>query len=559
MKTRRVCLSLLSVVFLVACDSNTTTTQGGNKRGQQKSGLIKISDFGTVRLEAEDFNTIDWVSDPSYNGDVLIENKKASGGYYLAGSAKNTEGIATFAFELEKYSEVVFSAAYAQIEGHLDDVIELDKTYRYVIKDVSPFTNTKSNTLAKASSVEDWRLVAYEPQALYPGKYEVTLSIVDETPKNCPSIDYVEFTTTDASSIIADPSSLTEADIPDNEFHSLQQLKYLLDEDELSYKSYANGQDLSAPRGMKLKYDDLSDADKYYFQVAESESALANAPIKEVTTKYYMFQNAKLSTKYYYRAATSESALEDADVKNITSTSRAPRVVSVPNVLNFRDIGGWETTLVPGAKIKQGMYFRCAQLNGGNGSTTSQLDKNGEGLAAIKELGIKVDIDMRDSYNVPSKSPADTTDWPVSIVKASVASGTEPNRWEGGTSTDRSIANQYKTIFETVANCDTAPVMLHCTYGADRTGIATFFLESLLGMKEEDMIRDYLWTQFTQGRTVKFTESDAEFPKWLSKTEALEGDTFADKMENHLISFGIEKSTLEHIREIFVDGYEAQD
>ena len=89
-------------------------------------------------------------------------------------------------------------------------------------------------------------------------------------------------------------------------------------------------------------------------------------------------------------------------------------------------------------------------------------------------------------------------------------------------------------FFETLAKCDTEPVMLHCTYGADRTGIATFFLESLLGMNEEDMIRDYLWTQFTQGRTVKFTESDAEFPKWLSKTEALEGDTFADKMENHL-------------------------
>lgn len=555
MKTQKICLSLLSIAFLVACASGA---KGGNKPGQQKTGLIKITDFGTDRLEAENFNTIDWVSDPSYNGDVLIENENASGGYYLAAAARNTEGTATFKFELAKYSKVVFSAAYCQMEEYLDDVIDLTKTYRYVIKDVSPFTNTKKCTLAKTTSAENWRLMDYEPQSLYPGTYEVTLSVIDETPKNCPSIDYVQFTTTDASIVPVDPSSLTEDDIPDNDFHNLQQYKYLMDEDELSYKTYATGADLSAPRGMKLRYEELDDASKYYFQVAESESELDNAPIKESTTKYLMYQNAKLDTKYYYRAATSESGLDNADVKNITSTDLAPRVVSVPNVLNFRDIGGWESTLVPGAKINQGMYFRCAQLNGGNGSTTSQLDKNGQGLAAIKELGIKVDIDMRDSYNVPSKSPADTTDWPVTIVKASVASGTEPNRWEGGTATDRSIANQYKTIFETLANCDTAPVMLHCTYGADRTGIATFFLEALLGMNEEDMIRDYLWTQFTQGRTVKFTENDAEFPKWLSKTEALEGDTFADKMENHLISFGIAKSTLEHIREIFVDGYEAQ-
>ena len=34
--------------------------------------------------------------------------------------------------------------------------------------------------------------------------------------------------------------------------------------------------------------------------------------------------------------------------------------------------------------------------------------------------------------------------------------------------------------------------------------------------------------------------------------------TVADKMENHLESFGIAHSTLEHIREIFIDGYTAK-
>ena len=78
-------------------------------------------------------------------------------------------------------------------------------------------------------------------------------------------------------------------------------------------------------------------------------------------------------------------------------------------------------------------------------------------------------------------------------------------------------------------------------------------------MSQEDMTKDYLWTQFTQGRNVKILESEgAEFPQWIKKTNALEGTSFADKMENHLISFGIEKETLEHIREIFIPGYVAQ-
>jgi len=73
------------------------------------------------------------------------------------------------------------------------------------------------------------------------------------------------------------------------------------------------------------------------------------------------------------------------------------------------------------------------------------------------------------------------------------------------------------------------------------------------------MTRDYLWTQFTQGRNVKILESEgAEFPQWISKTNNCQGDTFADKMENHLMEFGISKATLEHIREIFVPGYVAK-
>ena len=204
------------------------------------------------------------------------------------------------------------------------------------------------------------------------------------------------------------------------------------------------------------------------------------------------------------------------------------------------------------------MYFRCAQLDAGRSSNTkSKLDSAGKGKAAIKELGIKVDIDMRDSYNFPSGnvSAANSTDWPVQFVAADVASGTESKRWEGGDG----IAAKYKIIFDTIAHCDTDPVMLHCTYGADRTGITTFFLEALLGMSEEDMTRDYLWTQFTQGRDVKILESQgAEFPQWMKKTKACDGLTFADKRENHLISVGIEKSTLEHIREIFVPGYVAK-
>ena len=354
-----------------------------------------------------------------------------------------------------------------------------------------------------------------------------------------------------------DPSTISE--VPDNDFHNLNQYQFLHDNHIENYKTYADGSDLSAPTAMKLRFDDLASRSTYYVQVAESASGLSSAEINETTNTYYELWNAKLGTTYYYRAAISEDGLASAEIRTSTSTDLAPRVVKVPNVLNFRDIGGWDTYLVPGQKIKQGLYFRCAQLNqAGYSSTTSKLDDAGLGKKAIKELGIKVDIDLRDSSDVPSQSPATSSEWPVALVKASIPSGSESVRWEGGTYSGTNIGNQYKTIFETIANCDTAPALLHCTYGADRTGIASFFLESLLGVSIQDMTRDYVWTQFTQGRNVKLTENNAEFPQWISKTEALSGDNFADKMKNHLMSFGISEHTLEHIREIFIDGYVAQ-
>lgn len=557
MKKQRIVISLLAICCLASCGGNG----GGNGGNTDKSKLV-INDFGTAKIEAEDFDVSNWEADESYDGEKIIEAREASGGKYLAASTNASSVEAKFKFELKKFSKVVISAAYAQMEADINTAIDMSKGYHISIETVSPLSFAEGrSSLRTRESHKQWEVMAYEPQDLYPATYNVTISVKEDATK-LPSIDYFQFKTTDASSGNIDPSNITEADIPDNDMRNLQQYKYILDDDPTSYKTYATGGDLSAPRGMKLKFEDVGAASKYYVQIAESEADLASAAVRESTNNYYMFQNAKLATKYYYRAATSEAGLASAAVKNITSTSVAPRVVSVPDVLNFRDIGGWDSSLVADGKIKQGLYFRCAQLNAAGGSTTSKLDSAGKGLAAIKELGIKQDIDMRDSPS--STSPANTTAWPVSMVQAAVMSGSEPVRWEGGTYRNVEIAPTYVKIFKALAECDSKPAMLHCTYGADRTGIVTFFLEALLGMSIEDMTRDYLWTQFTQGRTVKYFESDAEFPKWISKTNACEGETFADKMENHIVSFAPAseqtefRATLEHIREIFVPGYVAK-
>ena len=583
MKKQNILISLLAIFALVGCTNNgndkkssnapAADSQGGNTPSSQplppqpgETPTFKIEGFKTAKFEAELFNTEDWEVDPSYpDGDAVVVDARASGGKYLAAADPDYPGAyAEFNFELTAESaEVVISVAYAQTEGNISKTIDLSKVYEFQIESNNSLTlPSGKNTLQARSSAASWEPISYNLETYYAGVYKVKVLVLDDIKGSCPSIDYITFKVTDPTPG-PDTSNITEADIPDNDMRNLQQYKYVVEKDVYKYKTYATGGDFSAPRGMKLRYEELTGSGPFYFQVATSEAGLATAEVRQSSSNVLTFHNAYLDTKYYYRAANSEAGLANAAVKNITSTAQAPRVVYVPDVLNFRDIGGWSTSLVEGAKVNQGLYFRCAQLDAATGSTKSCLSSDGKGHAALKELGIKCDIDMRDSYNQPNsgRGPSKTTtdDWPITFVSAAVPSSSEPVRWEGGTYSNTNIAEQYVKIFDALANCDNEPVMLHCTYGADRTGIVTFFLEALLGMDLEDMIKDYLWTQFTQGRSVKILESEgAEYPQWVSKTMALEGSSLAEKMKNHLMSFGIEEAKLEHIREIFIPGYVAQ-
>ena len=310
--------------------------------------------------------------------------------------------------------------------------------------------------------------------------------------------------------------------------------------------------DASQPNPIKLEYAEVADADAYYVQIAK-DAKFENAKVVQSSEKFYNFYNSEIGQEYYFRASDNQDTLAQAKVKKFKVNDAAPRYVHVDGVINFRDVGGWSSSLVAGAKVKQGMYYRCAQFNNGNTKNITE-----EGMKAIKELNIKVDIDMRDSRNIPSVSPINSDDHPVEILAAPVASSTEDGRWEGDHNLDHNIAATYKTIFEAIAVSDEKPIALHCTHGADRTGIVSWFLLGLLGVSKDDCSRDYVMTRFAGERSVlpaDDTRGKSEIVKWNQKTEAVEGETWAEKTYNHLVDLGIEANTLETIREKFVPGY----
>ena len=355
-----------------------------------------------------------------------------------------------------------------------------------------------------------------------------------------------------AASSITAPESLDPENQPDNDIHTEKQYQYLADE-WTSIKTYVpttdasrkNPGNLSSPRGLILPFEDVADAETYYIEISKN-SNFEGSKIVTSTEKSYAYKSAEIGCTYYYRVAASTEGLASAATKTKTSALIAPRNIEVGGVCNFRDIGGWKTSLVPNGYIKQGLYYRCGEFNKTSAANAKNITAEGKEL--IKELGIKVDIDMRDSNRVDALngvSPASSDDWELEVVDGSIPSGTESTRFSG-------FASVYKTIFEKIAEADVKPIALHCANGADRTGIVCFFLLALLGGSEEDCGRDYSFTRFAGERDVDHT---VEFDGWMSATKALEGDTLAEKMKNHLLSKGIEEDTLETIREKFIPGY----
>ena len=321
---------------------------------------------------------------------------------------------------------------------------------------------------------------------------------------------------------------------PDNDMRTDLQYSYVMDPDLENVYAYAHGVEaLSLPRGVICDFsdDDIGEADSYVIQRSASEDFADAVTVEGLSEKSYAFQNLLLGEHFYWRAGTSLDTIEDSPVHEMTVTDIPPRVCYVDGGTNVRDIGGYDSYLVPGGKIRQGLYYRGANINAITEEGKRQF---------YDELGIRAQIDMRDEEFCLGPY-VDGVEYYI----ATIPSTTEPIRFE-------EFTDVYKQVFEIIADADENPVFLHCGSGADRTGIVTFILLAVCGVSYEDMAHDYLFTNFASER-IRYLSS--EFNNWWAKLDFFAGETKADRAKNWLMFKGVSEEDVEHIREIFVEGY----
>ena len=342
------------------------------------------------------------------------------------------------------------------------------------------------------------------------------------------------------------PIKLTSYDKP-LDFHTPDQLSYMLGDYE-AISAYADGhEEKSRPDAITLTWTDSSAAGKYTVEISES-SDYSGALIYVVEATEVSVYNLKIGTEYFWRVSSEEHSAEG----KFTTSDVGPRNIYMDGVTNVRDLGGRMTSY--GKPMVQGLLYRGARLNTSDVNNDSYKtpprvfvpEITDAGIDVFKnQLGIKTEIDIRllTRNGYPADKPAESTVPGTQYIRIPMNGNSAIGDNEG----------QIKQLMEVLADESNYPIYIHCNIGTDRTGMLSYLIGGLCGMSEEDLMKDYLFSNFGNiGEAKEPHNSKNKYVELLSADGEYEGDTLRERIESYFVSIGVSEETYTAVRDILL-------
>lgn len=174
----------------------------------------------------------------------------------------------------------------------------------------------------------------------------------------------------------------------------------------------------------------------------------------------------------------------------------ASRNIRIPGIQNFRDIGGYLSNRVH-KEVRWGMVYRSARIDSLNASAREEL----------KALGIRCVVDLRTPEETGTPIPLPegirqhTIAIPVMMSLESVLNDLEQEKITNDTiyrmveRANRQLISDYtpayRQLFRLLLDKDNYPILIQCSTGKGRTGVAIALLLYALGVSEEVIMYDY--------------------------------------------------------------------
>ena len=186
------------------------------------------------------------------------------------------------------------------------------------------------------------------------------------------------------------------------------------------------------------------------------------------------------------------------------TTGDYPRTITMGNINNVRDLGGYMTSY--GVRTTQGLIYRGYYIEDQNG---------GHGINYTEEAGKVHEEVMKIGYELDLQSSSEINGRTTSCLSGATYKCLTLVSYESFLK--ESSYKNLPEIFNILANADQKHVYFHCWGGADRTGMLAFFLNAICGVSYTDLIEDFeITTETNNKRCHMHNSSSAHFPKFLN-------------------------------------------
>jgi hypothetical protein len=355
-------------------------------------------------------------------------------------------------------------------------------------------------------------------------------------------------------------SSATKVESFDTwDIHTELQASYLADDNYENIKAYANGRvELSRPvsptfswkanKDFKdpdasislLFWEDPDDVTVYPIPAGESSFTVSDGGM-----------NLRVNTTYHWQLTAQKPDGTEVETEVYTFTTEGGiRNICIDGVTNFRDLGG--KTTMDGSTVKQGLLYRSGRFNE---KFSKDLLITAQGLEQIEALGIVTDIDLRGDIdkktgNYANGYPSDESEIMVSPLGENIKYVLIPRVWNNLLMTGEEGASMIREIFDILCDEASYPIVFHCSIGTDRTGVAAYLIGCALGLSDEVLLRDYLFSNFGNIGGDRLLD---EFDLGITGIRACEGETYQEKGLNYLYSIGITEAQIGKLKSILLE------
>ena len=299
---------------------------------------------------------------------------------------------------------------------------------------------------------------------------------------------------------------------------------------------YARGvEELSRPLSPTFTWNGGNNKHTVYLSENQDYS---NPTIYEVSKSEVSFQNLKIDTTYYFKAESSGITIHE---ESFTTSDEIIRNIYISGVTNARDLGGYS---VGDLKTKQGLIYRTAKLNKNSVETAENLITEKGIKTMLEDLKVKSEIDLRlvENNEVGGLSEG------VGVLGESVKYYQCPMDYTHITADNNT--ESLRKVFEILGNKDNYPTFFHCSIGTDRTGYVAWLINAFLGVNEENLYRDYLFSNF--GKIGGSRSADSISGGYVTKINNMPGDTLSEKAKNWLLARGVNEEHLNTLKEMML-------